>query len=150
MAIGETFGFFLVQDPNTTALPLPVLSNDRLAIVRGAATMEQTYYVSPEDIPTTTPAILIVTPASGDTVVMPAGEKYLYINAVALADLTILLPPGASGGYTVEICPAAPITALNIQDSAAVAVPGAPTSGFGPGAAIVMRFIDTIGFVYWK
>jgi len=151
MAIGETFGFFLVQDPNTTALPLPIVASDRLAIVRGPATTEQTYYVSPADIATTeTFPILVVTPASGDTVALPDGTRSLYINTGALANLTILLPPVVGGAYTVEICPAAPIAALNIQDSAAVPVPGAPTSGFGPGAAIVMRFIDAIGFRYWK
>jgi hypothetical protein len=151
MSVGEKFGFFLVQDPNTTALPLPIVASDRLAIVRGAATAEQTYYVSPTDIATaTTFPVLVVTPASGDTVAMPDGTRSLYINTGALADLTILLPPVAGGTYTVEICPAAPVTALTIQDAAAILVPGAPTSGYGPGAAIVMKFIDTVGWRYWK
>jgi len=151
MAIGETFAFFLVEDPNTPALPLPVLSSDRMAIVRGTSPNELSYYVSPADIATTEAfPVLVVMPTSGDTVVMPEGTRSLYINTGALANLTILLPPVVSGTYSVEICPAAPIAPLNIQDSAAAPVPGAPTSGFGPGAAIIMRFIDTIGFVYWK
>ena len=148
--MAETFAFFLAEDPSTPALPLPVLSNDRLAIVRGAPPNELAYYVSPEDLPTATPGILVVAPASGGTVTMPAGEKYLYINTAALAALTILLPPVAGGTYTVEIAPAAPITALSIRDAASNPVLGAPTSGFGPGAAIVMRFIDTVGWRYWK
>jgi hypothetical protein len=149
MAIGETFGFFLVEDPNTTALALPPLSNDRLAIVRGAAPNQQTYFVSPLDLATTAPAVMVATPASGATLVVPAGEKYLYVDTAGLAALTIQLPPPSVGGY-IEICLAAPVTALTIQDNAAVPVPGAPTSGFGPGAAIVMRSINGIGWRPWK
>lgn len=150
----ETFAYFLVEDPNTTALPLPVSANDRIAVVRGSAPNELTYYASPVDISETARAVLVVTPASGDTVTIPLGEKYVYINTGALAVLTILLPPVVSGNYAVEICPAAPIATLSIQAAVAplprATVPGAPTTGSGPGAAIVMRFIDVLGWRYWK
>jgi len=52
---GETFAFFLVEDPNTTALPLPFQAGDRIAVVRGTAPNERTYYAA---APPFTPYIL--------------------------------------------------------------------------------------------
>lgn len=147
MAIGETFAVFLEDDPLTVALPLPVLANDRLAAVRSGAA----YYVSALALVGGVPALEIVTPSTGDTVTMGAATRALYVNTAALADLTILLPAGVDDGGLVEICFAAPITTLDIQDDAAVTVPTAPTSAFGPGAAIQMRYINSvIGWAYWK
>jgi hypothetical protein len=145
MSIGETFGFFLTGDINTTALPLPVLSNDRLAVVR----VGETFYASALALTGLVPALQIATPVSGATVTMTAPA--LYVNTGALAALTVRLPPGDATLPLVEICFAAPVTALTIQDAAGVTVPASPTNGFGPGAAIQMRYINgVIGWIYWK
>jgi hypothetical protein len=147
MARGEVFAVFLESDPLTTALPLPVAANDRLAVVRTGST----YYASALALAGGIPALQIATPASGDTVTMDASARALYVNTAALAVLNILLPAGVDDGSLVEICFAAPITALAIKDDTSVLVPTAPTSGFGPGAAIQMRYIDlATGWVYWK
>ena len=90
-------------------------------------------------------AIQVETPASGDTVTMTAPA--LFVNTGALAALTVRLPAGIE---VAEICFAAPVEALTIQDDAGVPVPGGPTNGFGPGAAIQFRFIDSVGWAYWK
>jgi hypothetical protein len=148
MATGEVFAVFLESDPLTTALPLPVAANDRLAVVRTGST----YYASALALAGGVPVLQIATPASGDTVTMDASARALYVNSAALAALTVLLPVALDDvTMLAEIGLAAPVTALTIQSAAAVTVPTAPTSGFGPGAAIHMRHIDlATGWVYWK
>jgi len=91
----------------------------------------------------------IVAPASGATLTL-ADLRPLYVNNPAvLAALTIRLPAGALSGHLVEIGFANPVTALTIQDSAGVTVPGGPTNAYGPGAALAFRHIGS-GWVYWK
>jgi hypothetical protein len=147
MALGETFGFFLAEDPNTTALPLPAEASDRLAVVRAGLT----FYASALALSGVVPPLQIATPVSGATVVMDDVARALYVGSGTLASLTVLLPAGVGDGEMVEICFAAPVTALTIQDAAAVTVPTAPTSGFGPGAAIQMRYVNAaLAWRYWK
>lgn len=145
MAVGETFAVFLESDPLTTALPLPAVASDRIAVVRGG----WTHYASALALAGGVPSLQVVTPASGDTVEMLASARALYSDNAELAALTVLLPAGVDEGGLVEICFAAPVTTLTIQDAAAVTVPSAPTNGFGPGAAIQFRYINAI-WRYWK
>jgi hypothetical protein len=148
---GELFAYFLVEDPSVEALPLPVVSNDRLAVVRGAPPNELTYYASALSIAGTTAlAIQVVTPSDGDTVAMNDGPGAIYVNTGALAALTVKLPSGVAVGEIAEIGFAAPVGTLTVQDASAVAVATAPTSGFGPGAAQQYRYLDVIGWVLWK
>ena len=81
MALGETFGFFLAEDPNTTALPLPAEANDRLAVVRAGLT----FYASALVLSGVVPPLQIATPVSGGTVAMSPTARALYVNSGALA-----------------------------------------------------------------
>jgi hypothetical protein len=147
MAVGETFAFFLDGDPLTTALPVPALANDRLPVVRGGLT----YYTSALALIGGVPVLQRATPASGETVAMEPAARALYIGSAALAALTVLLPADVGDSELAEICFAAPVTALTVLDAASAAVPTAPTSGYGPGAAIQFRFINPgPGWVLWK
>ena len=147
MALGETFGFFLAEDPNTTALPLPAEANDRLAVVRAGST----FYASALALSGVVPPLQIATPVDGGTVVMEPTARALYVGNAALAALTVLLPAGIGDNELAEICFASPVTALTVLDAASAAVPTAPTSAYGPGAAIQFRFINPgPGWVLWK
>jgi hypothetical protein len=95
--------------------------------------------------------VTVATPASGGVVVMQENEQALFVNTAELAELTIRLPPAVVGRPPVEICFAASVDELTILDAAGDPIATAPTSAFGPGAAIQMRYVsDTIGWVYWK
>ncbi len=189
MADGSLYTVFVNGSPT---LPLPVLSTDEIAIVRGGVTykippasipgfeivtMSETPPVSPgsgalwwdsaggqlyvyyEDVdssqwvPATNQSVappipaLVLAPASGATVIL-ADATPVYIDTALLATLTIRLPVPEIG-TSVEICFRSPITALTLVDSGGGAIVGVPTSAFGPGAAIEMRF-DTPGWIYWK
>ena len=94
----------------------------------------------------------VVTPATGGTVVL-TDFRAVFVNTAALAALTIRLPPGPAPdptpGAPLEISFNAPVDTLTVLNSAGGAVVGAPTSAYGPGAAITFRYIGT-GWVYWK
>jgi hypothetical protein len=90
----------------------------------------------------------IIAPASGDIVTLSVVEPVYVNNPAVLASLTLRLPPGVLGDV-VEIGFANPVTALTLQTNPGAPIPSAPTSAYGPGAAIQMRF-DTPGWIYWK
>jgi hypothetical protein len=89
-----------------------------------------------------------LTPATGATVTL-ADFRPVFINTGTLAALTIRLPPSPSTSSHVEISFAAPVTGLTIQDSGGGALANMPTSSYGPGAALMLRYA-TGGWVYWK
>jgi hypothetical protein len=90
----------------------------------------------------------VIAPASGATVALPDTRPVYVNNPAVLAALTLRLPV-ATLGEGVEISFASPVTSLTLQTSAGAAIPGAPTSAYGPGAAIQLRF-ETPGWIYWK
>lgn len=90
----------------------------------------------------------ILSPASGDTVTLPDTRRVYIDNASTYASLAIRMP-AATLGEMVEISFANPIAILAVQTSAGVAIPSAPTSAYGPGAAIQFRF-EAPGWIYWK
>jgi hypothetical protein len=90
----------------------------------------------------------VIAPASGATVTLSLVEPVYVNNPAVLASLTLRLPPAVLGDL-VEIGFANPVTALTLQTNPGAPIPGAPTSAYGPGAAIQMRF-DTPGWIYWK
>jgi hypothetical protein len=93
-------------------------------------------------------AVATISPASGNTVTL-TGDT--YVASGALAALTVRLPGIIPWpGYPVAVCFAAPVALLTVQDSRGVAVAGAPTSAFGPGAALVFRHVEGPGWLYWK
>jgi hypothetical protein len=96
----------------------------------------------------TAPPANIIAPASGATVTLSDVRPVYVNNPAVLASLTLRLPPAVLGDV-VEIGFKSPVTALTLQSNPGAAIPGAPTSAYGPGAAIQMRF-DTLGWIYWK
>jgi hypothetical protein len=108
---------------------------------------------APSIPPTAAASLRVVSPISGEVVAMTGTDRELFVSSAALAVLTIRLPPAASMGVgdSVEISFAAPVAALFVQDSTGMPVADAPDSAYGPGAAIVMRWLGAAeGWVYWK
>jgi len=122
MSVGETFAYFLAEDPNTTALPLPLQSTDRLAVVRGAG---PTYYVTAD--------AFVSAPVTGLTVyfttVLSAGfSGYLWVNNTTAAALTVTLPPSPGNGQSVvvkDVAGNAGTDAITVQGSGGDLIEGA-------------------------
>jgi len=90
-------------------------------------------------------------PVSGETIILLAGDYALHIANGPHAALTVRLPPSAPLGALVEISFAQPVASLSIEDAGGFAVPTGPASGYGPGAAVQLRYVDaSIGWSYWK
>jgi hypothetical protein len=90
----------------------------------------------------------ILVPASGATVALPDARPVYVNNPAILASLTLRLPAVTLGTpWTISF--ARPVTALALQDNAGGAIPTAPTSAYGPGAAVELRF-EAPGWIYWK
>ena len=90
-------------------------------------------------------------PASGATIALDAGEFALHIGTGPLASLVVRLPPNPGLGALVEISLSQPVAALSVQDAAGFLVPSGPSSGYGPGAALQLRYVDaSVGWAYWK
>jgi len=98
----------------------------------------------------TTPVVPanVLAPVSGAVVTLATVAPVYVNNPALLAALTLKLPPAVIG-QSMEIGFRNPITVLTLQDSAGAPISGAPTSAYGPGAAIEMRF-DAPGWIYWK
>lgn len=101
-------------------------------------------------IPPPVPGVDVVTPASGDTVVL-TDFRAVFVSTPALGALTIHLPPAPNptSSNALEISFNAPVDTLTVLNNTGGAIVGAPTSAYGPGAAIVFRYVGT-GWVYWK
>lgn len=97
-----------------------------------------------------TEAVATVTPSTGQTLAMAAGVPSMFVASGALAALTIRLPANPSIGQTAQISFANPVAALTITDAAGAAVTDAPTNSYGPGAAIIMRYVQPGEWRYWK
>jgi len=93
--------------------------------------------------------VQVATPASGASVVLSVAGS-VFVNTAALAALDIWMPPVA-GPAGVEICFLNPVGSLSVRDSGGTLLPMAPTSAYGPGAALQFRYVNGIvGWVYWK
>jgi hypothetical protein len=108
-------------------------------------------WVAATNQPTGTSAgIVTLTPASGDVVQVLRETPSLFIASGALAALTVRLPISPATGDTVQLCFAAPVAALTVQSGTGAAVAGAPTTAYGPGAALVFRYVAPGQWSYWK
>jgi hypothetical protein len=94
--------------------------------------------------------ILTVYPGTGATVTLTGAATSVYVATGPLAELTIKLPDAPVVRDTVQLAFAYPVTALAVQDAAGAAVPSAPTSAYGPGAAVIFRYVDPGMWAYWK
>jgi hypothetical protein len=93
--------------------------------------------------------VTVVAPASGSIVTMTGSSLYVN-NPATLASLTIRLPASPTDGGFASLGFAHPVTALTVTTSAGTAIPGAPISAYGPGAALYMRNMSGVGWAYWK
>jgi len=90
----------------------------------------------------------IIAPSTGSTVTL-TDDRPVYVNNPAiLASLTLRLPV-VTLGTPWEVSFANPVTLLTLQDNAGGAIPTAPFSAYGPGAALQLRF-EAPGWIYWK
>jgi len=81
---------------------------------------------------------------SGTTIPLASGVTRVYLTpAGTLATLTIKLPPGPRPGQDVSILSTQVVTALTVQNSAGVAVAGAPTS-LAINTEVLMRYTGTV------
>jgi hypothetical protein len=80
-----------------------------------------------------------MTPTSGSTVQMHAGQPNIYItNLSALASLTVKLPGSPYSGMVATITSQGTITALTVQNAAGVAVvPGPASNAAGATASFL-------------
>ena len=136
-------------------LQITAASGDITTVVAGNVAV--TSDVTREAVPllpaaATAPGLIRVEyPGSGDTIILLEGEYALHVATGPLAALDIRLPPGAALGALVEISFAHPVAALSIEDAAGFGVLTAPDSGYGPGAAIHLRYVDlSLGWTLWK
>jgi hypothetical protein len=119
------------------------------------------YYLDPTGVPgqwvaatnqpgSATAGILTLTPSSGDTIVISPGAPSVYISSGSLAALTVQLPATPPLDNTVQISFAHDVEALAVQTSTGGAVTGAPDNAFGPGAALIFRYVPPGVWIYWK
>jgi hypothetical protein len=94
--------------------------------------------------------VVVIRPVNAETVLMEQHWRSVYV-ATAPATLTITLPPngGMAQGEVVDINFSAPVSALTFLQSPGGPVAHAPTTGYGPGAAIVWRWVDG-SWILWK
>lgn len=89
-----------------------------------------------------------LTPSSGDIITVSSDTPNVYIASGTLGSLTIRLPATPPIDRMVQIGFANPVTALTVQDGLGVPVTGAPASAYGPGAALLFRWVPP--WVLWK
>lgn len=77
-------------------------------------------------------------------------EPNVYVASDAMAELEVQLFAGAQVTDTVQICFAAPVAALSVIDASEVPILGAPSTAYGPGAALIFRWVEPGQWVYWK
>jgi hypothetical protein len=137
-------------------LQLTYASSDIRTLVAGKVLVTGDVTQAPVPVGVAAPVsagpVRVVYPVAGETIVM-GSEVALHVATGPLAALTVRLPPGPALGVLVEISFAYPITALTIEDAAGLPVADAPGSGYGPGAALEMRYLEGppgIGWMYWK
>jgi hypothetical protein len=137
-------------------LQLTYASSDVRTLVAGKVLVTGDVTQAPVPVGVAAPVsagpVRVVYPVAGETIVM-GSEVALHVATGPLAALTVRLPPGPALGVLVEISFALPVTALMIEDAAGHPVAGAPGSGYGPGAALEMRYLEGppgIGWVSWK
>lgn len=103
-----------------------------------------------EPPPETSLPVHVITPASGDIVVLTDGRP-VYVDTGLLASLYIRLPLGAVAPLAIEISFRSPVTLLSVQDGAGVPVPGGPVNAYGPGSSLTFEYVDeTRRWVYWS
>jgi len=98
----------------------------------------------------TTSGILTLTPVSGETLILSRDTPSIYVSSGELGSLIVRLPASPVVGDTVQLSFANPVTNLAVQAWDGTAVPGSPTNAYGPGAALIFRYVSPGQWTYWK
>jgi len=114
-----------------------------VSLVYDSSTTEYTEYIH---ISAEVDMVVVLTPGSGDTVNLLTMGPYYIDNVTTFASLILRLPPCTDG--LLEVGFRNPVTSLSVQDNAGDVVLGAPTSAYGPGAALQFRCVGV--WTYWK
>jgi hypothetical protein len=137
MAIGEVFAVFLEDDPLTLALPQPVLSDDRLAIVRSG----ETYYVPAGSFGGTIPSCTYVVAVNGGTTVATDGLGAVQLEpAAAIATYTVTLPPNATDNQIFGVSTTQDISALTGGPAAGQSVNGGAVGVLPADGGVAWRY----------
>jgi len=137
MAIGEVFAVFLEDDPLTTALPLPVLSSDRLAAVRAGST----YYVSALAFNEVAASCTYVVAASGGSTAATEALGAIQLEpAAAIATYTVTMPPNALNNQTFGVSTTQDITALTASPAAGQTVLGGAVGVLPADGGVAWRY----------
>ena len=96
---GETFAYFLTEDPNTVTLPLPVGSDDRVAVVRGL----YTYWALASDIGGGGGGGGPWTIVDETTALPEAFEGRIGVKNATSASMIVTLPPNPTNGQDVIV-----------------------------------------------
>jgi hypothetical protein len=86
----------------------------------------------------------------GGVVEISRDRPSVYVSSLALDTLTVRLWSSPVVGETAQICFANPVTALTVETAGSTPVAGAPTNAYGPGSAIIFRFVEPGEWRYWK
>lgn len=123
---GETFGYYLYTDPGTSALSLPIQSDDRVLVGRNNGSGPSGHYLFLTDLITGIGPIVDAEPLSGATLTASAGQGgYNLVPAGTLATLTVVLPPTPSDGQVFELSTTQQLTALTVSAPGGATVRGA-------------------------
>ena len=124
---GETIGYYLYTDPDTSALSLPVQATDRLIVGRNNGSGPIGHYIDVVDlIALSIGAVVDAVPLSGDTLTAAALQGgYNLVPAGTLATLTVVLPPTPADGQIFELASTQQITALTVSAPGGATVRGA-------------------------
>ena len=141
--MSETFTAFLTTDPGTTALPLPVLSTDRVAVVR-----DKTYYASA--LYASRPSYSYQQPPNAATLVASTGLGEFVIDPLAeLASLTVVLPAAPVDGDVFYLTVSQTIDALTVTAAAGQSISAAKAGPVAFGAGGTLRFKYVAGITTW-
>jgi hypothetical protein len=132
---GETFAYFLENDPNTTALPLPVLTTDRVAFVRSGVT----YYGA---LPASVEVVSdYVVPVDGGTETATVGQGAFTLDpAGPLAALTVILPQATGDDQIFEVQTSQTITAFTASTGDGSAIGGAGPFVLAANGSVSWRY----------
>jgi len=137
MAVGETFAVFLETDPLTTALPLPIVSDDRLAVVRSGST----YYASALEFEGVAASCTYVVAASGGSTAATEALGAIQLEpAAAIASYTVTLPPNALNNQTFGVSTTQDITSLTGAPAAGQTVNGGAVGVLPADGGVAWRY----------
>lgn len=137
---GETFAYFLTEEPSTTELDGPVVSDDRIAVVRGTAPDAQTYYASALLVGALPSCLYVVAAEGGTTVATEALGAVQLEPAAPLAAYTVVMPPNALDNQSFGISSTQNILALLASPAVGQSVLGGTVGVLAANGGVSWRY----------